>query len=262
MTSLPDLLSLYRSHARAMRHRVSGVRMSMVRSRWLVLVTLSFFLMTAGGCLDHSRSGRTPTKTIARSESAVLTYRYIENDLVLLDSIELPPSILERFVRAWNNADGPELRKYAARYSINVRFTDGHRRTFRLNGSHAKESNDWSWVLKDTLLTSTLDSLRDIHQRWFGRYETESGALLNLFRNGRYHYFLSQCTYGWSSEGTWSTNEDTLRLSAAPEPKRAEGPLADRFEWASFEEPFVRKGRLLYFTVEGELNYHYFFTME
>lgn len=147
-------------------------------------------------------------------------------------------------------------------YTIDLRLKDNERRTFRLNGNYAKEKNDWWVLLSDTTLVLSLDSLREINEYWFGSYQTENGAVLGLYRNGRYHYFMNQCTYGYSSAGTWTNVGDTLRLIADPEPRRAAGPLAGRFEWTSFDEPFVRKGRILYFTVEGGLNHHYFFTKE
>lgn len=193
---------------------------------------------------------------------ADLTYRLMDQQSMFFDSVALPDPVLHRFVDAWNTSHEAGPMKFSPSHIIKIRFKDNSSRSFRLNGNHAKEKNDWSFALNDTTLLIGLDSLRAFHERWNGSYTTENDAVLNLFRNGRYHYSLYQCTHGWSSEGTWSTVADTLRLTADPEPKNATGPLSGRFEWASFDEPFVRMGQNLYFTVEGELNHHHFFTKE
>jgi hypothetical protein len=194
--------------------------------------------------------------------SANLIYRFTDHQTMLFDSVSLPLPLLHRFVEAWNTAHEAGPMKFIPSFIIKVRFRDNSNRSFRLNGSHAKEKIDWSFALSDTTVRNGLDSLREINERWFGSYGTENGAVLSLSRNGRYDYSLYQCTHGWNSEGTWSTVADTLRLIADPEPKNASGPLSGRFEWASFDEPFVRKGPILYFTVGGDLNHHYFFTKE
>lgn len=194
--------------------------------------------------------------------SADLIYRLMDHQTMWFDSVALPFPVLHRFVDAWNTSHESGPMKFSPSFIIKVRFKDNSSRSFRLNGNHAKEKNDWSFALSDTTVRNGLDSLREINERWFGSYITDNGAVFSLFRNGRYHYLMNQCTYGYSSQGTWSNVGDTLRLIADPEPKNPTGPLSGRFEWTSFDEPFVRKGSILYFTVAGDLNHHYFFTKE
>jgi hypothetical protein len=227
-----------------------------------LLIIAGLLLVTGGGC--HTSGTTAPHEAIDPDQvtNAVVIYSAMDQQTMLFDSVLLPSPVLNRFVQSWNTSEQAEMRKYVSSFTINIQFKDSRRRSFRLNGYNAKEKNDWSFNLGDTSLWASLDSLRTLNERWYGSYETESGALLELYRNGKYHYFMNQCTYGYSSEGKWFNVGDTLRLAADPEPNRAAGPITSRFEWASFSEPFVRKGRILYFTVEGDLNYHHFFTKE
>ena len=225
-----------------------------------LLISAGLLLVTVGGC--HTSGTNSDHEAIDPDQftNAVMIYSVIDHQTKLFDSVILPLPVLSRFVRAWNTSTQAEMRKYVSTFTIKIQFKDSSRRSFRVNGNYSKEKNDWSFNLGDTSLVASLDSLREINERWFGRYQTENGAVLDLYRTGRYNYFMNECTYGYSSEGTWSSMGDTLRLIADPEPQRATGPAASRFESTSFDEPFVRKGRILYFTVEGDLNYHYFFT--
>ena len=219
-------------------------------------------LLCAVGCQSSGSSGRPEAIDPQQVTSSIAVYAITDHQMMLFDSTDLPLTVLHRFIAAWNSSEETEMRKFLPSFTIHIQFKDSSRRSFRLRGNYAKEQNDWSHSLGDTMLIQSLDSLRRVQEYWFGTYETENGATLDLHRNGRYHYFNNQCTYGYSSEGEWQNNGDTLHLLADPEPNDRVGAAADGFQWASFEEPFVRKGQVLYFTVDGDLNYHYFFTKE
>jgi len=219
-------------------------------------------LIMGGGCQPSETTSNHVAINPDQVSNAVMLYSIMDQQTMLFDSVILPSTILNRFVRTWNVSEESEIRKFIPSVTIRVQLRDNRRRSFRLNGNYAKEEDDWSLRLRDTSLVSSLDSLIALNEHWFGKYETENGAILELYRNGRYHYFMNQCTYGYSSEGTWSNVSDTLRLMAEPEPNRSAAPITNRFVWVSFDEPFILKGNMLYFTVEGDLNYHYFFTKQ
>ncbi len=227
-----------------------------------LLSIAGLLLVTGGGCNTSSTTAPHEAIDPDQVKNAVLIYSVMDQQTMLFDSLLLPSSVLNRFIQSWNTSEQEEMRKYVSSFTIKIQLKDSSRRSFRVNGNYAHEKKDWSFHLGDTSLRASLDSLRTLNERWYGSYEMENGALLELYRNGKYHYFMNQCTHGYCSAGTWSTVGDTLRLNADPEPTRTEGPITSRFEWASFDEPFVRKGRILYFTVEGDLNYHYFFAKE
>ncbi|MBP7514746.1 MAG: hypothetical protein KA791_09385 [Flavobacteriales bacterium] len=227
-----------------------------------ILSIAGLLLIIGGGCQTSGTTVLPEAIDPEQVSNAVVLYRIMDQQTMLFDSVLLPSPMLDRFVRSWNTSEQAEMRKFAPSFTIMLQLKDSSRRSFRLNGNYAKEKDDRSFRLRDTSLIASLDSLRSFNEHWYGRYGTENGAILELYRNGRYHYFMNQCTYGYSSEGTWSNVGDTLRLIADPEPNSTAGPITSRFEWASFGEPFVRKGSILYFTVEGDLNYHYFFTKE
>lgn len=228
---------------------------------FLTRSSASFFLLIGGSaCQNSEPPWHKDTIDAEQISSAVLHYWTADQPNPLSDSLVIPTDVLHRFIRTWNEGGVQDPRKSRTKFSVHVRFKDHKKRTFRLNGKYAKEKDDWAVILSDTLLETSLDSLREINERWFGQYDTENGATLSLFRNGRYDYSMFQCTHGWSSAGMWSTVADTLRLIADPEPKKSTGPLSGHVEWASFDDPFVRKGGILYFTVGGDLNHRYFFT--
>ncbi|MBL0045120.1 MAG: hypothetical protein IPP33_12225 [Flavobacteriales bacterium] len=150
------------------------------------------------------------------------------------------------------------MRKYAPSFTIKIQLKDSNRRSFRLNGNYAKEKNDWSFQLSDTTIQASLDSLRAFNERWNGTYATDNNAQLALHRNGVYEYSFNQCTRGAYPAARGLPRE--IRCTRAdPDSLADEDAL---FEYAQFKEPCVLKDRQLYFTVEGDLNYHYFFTKE
>lgn len=191
--------------------------------------------------------------------NAIVTYRIMDQQTMLFDSVILPSPVLNRFVQSWNTSEQAEMRKYVPSFTIKIQLKDSNRRSFRLNGNYAKEKNDWSYQLSDTTVQASLDSLRAFNERWNGTYATDNNAQLTLHRNGVYEYSFDQCIRGAYSHGTWTTSGDTLHLRANSDSLESENAM---FKYAQFNEPFVLKGRQLYFTVEGELNYHYFFTKE
>lgn len=224
-----------------------------------ILFIAGLLLIIGGGC---KTSGTTvPPEAIDPDQvtNAVVIYRIMDQQTMLFDSVFLPSPVLSRFVQSWNTSEQAEMRKYAPSFTIKIQLKDSNRRSFRLNGNYAKEKNDWSFQLSDTTIQASLDSLCAFNERWNGTYATDNNAQLALHRNGVYEYSFNQCTRGAYSRGTWTTSGDTLHLRADPHSLAGEDAL---FEYAQFKEPFVLKDRQLYFTIEGDLNYHYFFTKE
>ncbi len=224
-----------------------------------LLIIVGLLLVTGGGC--HTSGSSAPHEAIDPDQvtNAVVVYSVMNQQTMLFDSLLLPSPVLNRFVQSWNTSEKAELRKYISSFTIKIQFKDSSRRSFRLNGNYAKEKNDWSFQLSDSTVQSSLDSLRAFNERWNGTYATDNNAQLALHRNGAYEYSFGQCTRGAYSHGTWTITGDTLHLRADLDSLASEAAM---FKYVEFKEPFVLKGRKLYFTVEGDLNYHYFFTKE
>jgi hypothetical protein len=242
-----------------MRHRVSGILASMNLHQVSILPIPGLLLIIGGGCQTSGTTVLPEAIDPDQVSNAVIIYRIMDQQTMLFDSLDLPSPMLNRFVQSWNTSEQAEMRKFAPSFTIKIQLKDSSRRSFRLNGNYAKEKNDWSFQLSDTTVLASLDSLRAFNERWNGTYATDNNAQLALQRNGAYEYSFDQCTRGAYGHGTWTTSGDTLHLIADTDSLTNEDAT---FKYAQFKEPFVLKGRQLYFTVEGDLNYHYFFTKE
>ncbi len=224
----------------------------------LYITCLVLFLGTEG-CRTPNAAFSPVAIDPAQVESGILLYSTTDQRAMSFDSLPLSQPMLHRFVRAWNNSGKEELRKFLPRSIIKVKFKDGAIRTFRMNSDAVKETNDWCTLLNDTTIRISLDSLRALNERWIGSYSADNSAHLVLQRNGIYDYSFNQCTRGTYSNGHWSTSGDTLHLHIDPNSRTNED---SRFKYADFSQPFVLKGRQLFFTVDRELNWHHFFTKE
>lgn len=183
----------------------------------------------------------------------------MDGQTVTIVTASIPDSLLNQFVNAWNNSAPVGICKFPRIFTMEVQFTDGTSRSFMMNEDHVKERDDHCYQLSDTTISTGLTSLRAINERWYGTYATDNNARLALHRNGFFDYSFSQCTRGAWSHGTWTASGDTLHLRAHPDSLAREDAM---FKYTYFKEPFVLKGRQLFFTVDHELNWHHFFTKE
>lgn len=124
-----------------------------------ILLCVSLLLMIGGGCQTSHSSRLHEIIDLDKVTKAVVVHRSRDKQTMVIDTVILPPPLLQRFVRAWNTSEEDELMKFLPSFTIIIQFNDRTSRSFRLNGHYVKEKNDWSFLLSDTTILASLDSL-------------------------------------------------------------------------------------------------------